>query len=315
MSLPWEVYMSQDKYSIWHSSELDTKWQRHSVADSLQFWANQKYPTSSWFDNLKFSKLIHNWNRKSPTPWIQTYLKLEKKNPNLSLAWKSRCFARISQIFRAAGKAESLAWALPMSPASPPPMPFSMGAPSGALRAWGSPASWPSPVAMLSSTPWMPSVTACSLDIWLSIAFCRWRHKRKHLEDVKRKSLESQKGTITIQRCFHENQGGISSSVLSVFFTDNKLLKSLHLIGWEQICQWKTLTKRLMKCPPEGHYHCWLCTAIATSWFSAEHLWILIAPFWLSADNSELFSIQFYVIRLITTLNLLVNMKLGKWLI
>ena len=47
--------------------------------------------------------------------------------------------------------------------------------------------------------------------------------------------------------------GGISSSVLSVFFTDNcyKLLKSLHLIGWEQICQWKTLTKRLMKCPPD----------------------------------------------------------------
>ena len=46
--------------------------------------------------------------------------------------------------------------------------------------------------------------------------------------------------------------GGISSSVLSVFFTDNcyKLLKSLHLIGWEQICQWNTLTKCLMKCPP-----------------------------------------------------------------
>ena len=46
--------------------------------------------------------------------------------------------------------------------------------------------------------------------------------------------------------------GGISSSVLSVIFTDKfyKLLKSLHLIGWEQICQWKTLTKCLMKCPP-----------------------------------------------------------------
>ena len=45
---------------------------------------------------------------------------------------------------------------------------------------------------------------------------------------------------------------GISSSVLSGFFTDKfyKLLKSLHLIGWEQICQWKTLTKCLMKCPP-----------------------------------------------------------------
>ena len=52
--------------------------------------------------------------------------------------------------------------------------------------------------------------------------------------------------------CQNEPQGGISSSVLSVFFTDNcyKLLKSLHLIGWEQIGQWKTLTKRLMKCPP-----------------------------------------------------------------
>ena len=49
--------------------------------------------------------------------------------------------------------------------------------------------------------------------------------------------------------------GGISSSILSVFFTDkfDKLLKSLHLIGWEQICQWKTLTKCLMKCPPV-HY-------------------------------------------------------------
>ena len=60
---------------------------------------------------------------------------------------------------------------------------------------------------------------------------------------------------ISSQHCqiFKTKLGGISSSVLSVFFTDNcyKLLKSLHLIGWEQICQWKTLTKRLMKCPPE----------------------------------------------------------------
>ena len=46
--------------------------------------------------------------------------------------------------------------------------------------------------------------------------------------------------------------GGISSSDLSVFFTDicYKLLKSLHPIGWEQICQWKTLTKCLIKCSP-----------------------------------------------------------------
>ena len=44
-------------------------------------------------------------------------------------------------------------------------------------------------------------------------------------------------------------QGSVSWN-LSV--TDNcyKLLKSLHLIGWERICQWKTLTKHFMKCPP-----------------------------------------------------------------
>ena len=56
--------------------------------------------------------------------------------------------------------------------------------------------------------------------------------------------LWGQQGTLQL--------GGVSSSILSVIFTDKfyKLLKSLHLIGWEQICQWKTLTKRLMKCPP-----------------------------------------------------------------
>ena len=60
-------------------------------------------------------------------------------------------------------------------------------------------------------------------------------------------------GLLPTRTTLHqESWGGISSSVLSVFFTDNcyKLLKSLHLIGWEQLCQWKTLTKRLMKCPP-----------------------------------------------------------------
>ena len=47
-------------------------------------------------------------------------------------------------------------------------------------------------------------------------------------------------------------RGAFHQAFCKCFFTDNcyKLLKSLHLIGWEQICQWKTLTKRLMKCLP-----------------------------------------------------------------
>ena len=55
-----------------------------------------------------------------------------------------------------------------------------------------------------------------------------------------------------------QHLGGISSSVLSVFFTCQcfslttviSYWNPMHLIGWEEICQWKTLTKRLMKCPP-----------------------------------------------------------------
>ena len=46
--------------------------------------------------------------------------------------------------------------------------------------------------------------------------------------------------------------GGISSSVLSVFFTDKFALSQSNArisVAYNS-CQWKTLTKRLMKCPP-----------------------------------------------------------------
>ena len=51
------------------------------------------------------------------------------------------------------------------------------------------------------------------------------------------------------------HQGGISSSVLSVFFTDKFAISywnQMHLIGWVayNICQWKTLTKTLDEMPP-----------------------------------------------------------------
>ena len=48
-------------------------------------------------------------------------------------------------------------------------------------------------------------------------------------------------------------QGGISSSVLSVFFTDKFALSQsdARISVAYNSCQWKTLTKRLMKCPPD----------------------------------------------------------------
>ena len=46
--------------------------------------------------------------------------------------------------------------------------------------------------------------------------------------------------------------GGISSSVLSVFFTDKFALSQsdARISVAYKICQWKTLTKHLMKYPP-----------------------------------------------------------------
>ena len=48
------------------------------------------------------------------------------------------------------------------------------------------------------------------------------------------------------------NQGGISSSVLSVFFTDKFALSQsdARISVAYNSCQWKALTNRLMKCPP-----------------------------------------------------------------
>ena len=60
--------------------------------------------------------------------------------------------------------------------------------------------------------------------------------------------------------------GGISSSVLSVFFTDKFALSQsdARISVAYNSCQWKTLTKRLMKCPPDVT-HLWI-----TSWVPGE---------------------------------------------
>ena len=62
-------------------------------------------------------------------------------------------------------------------------------------------------------------------------------------------------GQYSAGTSFSAPLGGISSSVLSVFFTDKFALSQsdARISVAYNSCQWKTLTKRLMKCPPE-HY-------------------------------------------------------------
>ena len=87
----------------------------------------------------------------------------------------------------------------------------------------------------------------CTWNDWIKIRDWTLRSSGDHVLDITH-IFHTPHPKYTLDQSW----GGISSSVLSVFFNDKfyKLLKSLHLIGWEQICQWKTLTKCLMKCPP-----------------------------------------------------------------
>ena len=71
----------------------------------------------------------------------------------------------------------------------------------------------------------------------------------------------------TKSSCF---QGGISSSVLSVFFTDKFALSQsdARISVAYKICQWKTLTKHLMKYPPDLNIGTCTTGAILNYWFS-----------------------------------------------
>ena len=42
---------------------------------------------------------------------------------------------------------------------------------------------------------------------------------------------------------------------------------------------------KMLRWKPEGRYRYRHCTVIEAFWFSTEHLWMLIAPFWLSTDD------------------------------
>ena len=57
----------------------------------------------------------------------------------------------------------------------------------------------------------------------------------------------------------------------------------MNIVSWEpEGCY---CSSKMFHWEPGGRYHHRLCTAIVAFWFSMEHLWIAIMPFWLSADN------------------------------
>ena len=56
-----------------------------------------------------------------------------------------------------------------------------------------------------------------------------------------------------------------------------------HIVSWEP--EWRYPYWHVFRWEPEGRYRHRHCTAIVSFWFSTEHLWIMIAPFWLSTDD------------------------------
>ena len=93
--------------------------------------------------------------------------------------------------------------------------------------------------------------------------FTAWRRKKRLAVSL---MMSKRKNTSNIYAIYSTM---IVTCYLYVTFKKSpQYAKHIKLIvGWE----------------PEGRYCQWLCTAIAPFWFSKEHHWVLIMPFWLSA--------------------------------
>ena len=109
-------------------------------------------------------------------------------------------------------------------------------------------------------------------------------------------SVESQKGTITIQRCSVENQKGTITIQRCSCWEPEGFYHCSKMLRWEpeghyhysKMLRWEPEGhchySKTLCWEPEGHYRCTMSMSIAPL-FSTEHCWILIAPFWLSTDN------------------------------
>ena len=72
-----------------------------------------------------------------------------------------------------------------------------------------------------------------------------------------------------------------TSNIYAIYST---MIVTCYLyVTFKKSPQYATHIKLIVGWEPEGRYYQWLCTAIAPFWFSKEHHWVLIMPFWLSA--------------------------------
>ena len=65
--------------------------------------------------------------------------------------------------------------------------------------------------------------------------------------------------------------------------THSKLKGVLNIVSWDREGHYHY--SKMILWEPEGCYWHRHCTMKVPFWFPMEHLWILIVPFWLSADN------------------------------
>ena len=66
-------------------------------------------------------------------------------------------------------------------------------------------------------------------------------------------------------------------------YKDFKSSASLHVVSWEP--EWHYHYSTIFWWEPEGCYGCTKSMVIAPFWFSTEHHWTALMPFWISADR------------------------------
>ena len=67
------------------------------------------------------------------------------------------------------------------------------------------------------------------------------------------------------------------------FIDCNSHLQALDIVSWEP--EGRYCRPKMFRWEPEGRYRCTKSMAISQFWFSTEHLWSAITPFWLSTDD------------------------------
>ena len=86
---------------------------------------------------------------------------------------------------------------------------------------------------------------------------------------------------------FTEVQVSLTKALTNCMRTCTCFCSHLYTVTWEpeRRYQYSKMFHVLKIWEPEGCYRCTMSMAITPIWFSTEHLWVVIAPFWLSTDD------------------------------